>query len=289
MLAIEEVRMNQRKENDKINRDDNLLLAKSSQSHKRITKSVDILTRISYSSTYHLIKIIKDKTYINALGKPMFPDAGHGGSKHSTFVLFWGCEVYIYYLLDLSSHSKNVLKEKIIVKTKPSVMQQINQIYHVIKHILYIMNAVYPFQSAIWVLTLISITRSSPTKGLLHGSNEACHLREIVLTREPEATYAQERARIQKVRVAVNGRMCCNDEEGKLEMEGECTAQRKSMKGQGTFVLCPRMHMKSSKCLGHKLDPNNAWIVNAQLAIQCPIGNPMPRNVLGMNIRERSC
>ncbi|KAB2604532.1 calponin y domain-containing protein, partial [Pyrus ussuriensis x Pyrus communis] len=49
-----------------------------------------------------------------------------------------------------------------------------------------------------WLLFLISITRSSPTKGLLHGLNEACHLREIVLTTEPEATYAQERARIQK-------------------------------------------------------------------------------------------
>lgn len=43
------------------------------------------------------------------------------------------------------------------------------------------------------------VARSSPAEGLKNGSDEACHLKAIVLTREHKAIYAQERARIQKV------------------------------------------------------------------------------------------
>ncbi|RXH83888.1 hypothetical protein DVH24_013133 [Malus domestica] len=42
---------------------------------------------------------------------------------------------------------------------------------------------------------VIFVTQTLIRHGLLHGSNEACHLKEIVLTKEPEPTNAQERTR----------------------------------------------------------------------------------------------
>ncbi|RXI03354.1 hypothetical protein DVH24_004006 [Malus domestica] len=57
-------------------------------------------------------------------------------------------------------------------------------------------------------MSLISITRSSPTEGLLHGSNEACNLKEIE-TRSHLCTSVPERARMQKDggSVSSNGRL----------------------------------------------------------------------------------
>ncbi|PQQ00332.1 putative protein phosphatase 2C 8 isoform X1 [Prunus yedoensis var. nudiflora] len=59
------------------------------------------------------------------------------------------------------------------------------------------------------------VARSSPAEGLKNGSDEACHLKAIVLTREHKAIYAQERARIQKAggNVSSNGRL-----QGRLEV-----------------------------------------------------------------------
>ncbi|KAM1238700.1 hypothetical protein ACFX2I_039377 [Malus domestica] len=59
------------------------------------------------------------------------------------------------------------------------------------------------------------VARSSPVEGLQNGSNEACPLKAIVLTREHKAIYAQERARIQKAggNVSSNGRL-----QGRLEV-----------------------------------------------------------------------
>ncbi|PQQ15560.1 putative protein phosphatase 2C 8 isoform X1 [Prunus yedoensis var. nudiflora] len=59
------------------------------------------------------------------------------------------------------------------------------------------------------------VARSSPAEGLKNGSDEASHLKAIVLTREHKAIYAQERARIQKAggNVSSNGRL-----QGRLEV-----------------------------------------------------------------------
>ncbi|XP_021802768.1 probable protein phosphatase 2C 8 isoform X1 [Prunus avium] len=138
------------------------------------------------------------------------------------------------------------------------------------------------------------VARSSPAEGLKNGSDEACHLKAIVLTREHKAIYAQERARIQKAggNVSSNGRL-----QGRLEVSRAFGDRHFKKVGVvatpdiHSFDLTEREHFIILGCDGlwGVIGPSDAVAFVQKLSKEGLPVSTISRRLVKEAVRERRC